>query len=111
MFDPATSGYLEVPYRDLSRPSISLWEHRLAIRRLREQNREQIDEIALFRAVTELRAIEKAAVHNTRSARRNQTRRVQPEPIITRETERQHHAKASTATSQPLAPFSEIEAW
>ncbi len=110
VFDPDTSGYLEVPYRDLSRPSISLWEHRLALRRLREHNRMQIDEMSLFNAVAELRTIEKAAVSLTRSARRNQTRRMQPEPI--------GHSAATPPDSvvwanatQPLSPFAEIEAW
>lgn len=111
VFDPSTSGYLEIPYRDLSRPSISLWEHRLAMRRLREQHREHIDEVALFRAVTELRAIEKAAVHNTRSARRNQTRRKQRDPIVPSVAALSHNTKTSPISSQSLSPFSEIEAW
>src|SRR5579884_3877219 len=33
VLDPKDGGYLEVPTRDLSRPAISLWEHRLARRR------------------------------------------------------------------------------
>src|SRR5207245_1417898 len=88
LFDPKTSGYLEVPYRDLSRPSITLWEHRLALRRLREQRRSQIDETALFQAVTELRTIEKNAVVTTRSARRNQTRRSRTDAILPAAIER-----------------------
>jgi putative transposase len=32
VLDPQDDGYLEVPTRDLSRPAISLWEHRLARR-------------------------------------------------------------------------------
>ncbi|MBY0457632.1 MAG: hypothetical protein K2V38_09865, partial [Gemmataceae bacterium] len=75
LYIPETGGYLDVPYRDLSRPAITLWEHRLALRRLREQHRAVIDESALFRAVTELRAIERAAVATTKTARRNATRR------------------------------------
>ena len=39
VLDPQDDGYLEVPTRDLSRPSISLWEHRLARRHLRLRHR------------------------------------------------------------------------
>ena len=82
VFDPDTSGYLEIPYRDLSRPGITLWEHRLALRRLREQRKTGIDEVALFRAITELRDIEKKSAKITRSARRNQVRRQVIQPGI-----------------------------
>jgi len=110
LFDPKTAGYLEVPYRDLSRPSITLWEHRLAMRRLREQRRSQIDETALFQAVTELRTIEKDAVVTTRSARRNQTRRNRTDAILPAATDRSNPAVPS-GTHQPMPPFAEIEDW
>ena len=61
VLDPQDDGYLEVPTRDLSRPSISLWEHRLARRRLRLRHRSQVDEAALFAAVEEMRAAEREA--------------------------------------------------
>jgi putative transposase len=110
VFDEKTSGYLEVPYRDLSRPSITLWEHRLAMRRLREQRRSQIDETALFQAVTELRSIEKNAVVTTRSARRNQTRRNQAEHILPKAIE-SGNSTAASGVHQPMPPFAEIEDW
>lgn len=75
VLDKTDNSYLEVPYRDRSHPPISLWEHRLALRRLRDQRREAIDETALFAAVTEMRTIEAEAAGATRSARRNQARR------------------------------------
>jgi len=75
VLDPLDDGYLEVPTRDLSRPAISLWEHRLARRRLRARHRGEIDEGALFTAVEEMRAAERNAARLTRSARRDRTRR------------------------------------
>ena len=75
VLDPLDDGYLEVPTRDLSRPAISLWEHRLARRRLRARHRGEIDEGALFAAVEEMRAAERNAARLTRSARRDRTRR------------------------------------
>jgi putative transposase len=61
ILDETDNSYLEVPYRDRSHPPISLWEHRLALRRLRDQRREAIDEAALFAAVAEMRDIEAEA--------------------------------------------------
>jgi putative transposase len=75
VLDPQDDGYLEVPTRDLSRPSISLWEHRLARRHLRLRHRSQVDEAALFAAVEEMRAAEREAARLTRSARRDRVRR------------------------------------
>jgi putative transposase len=39
VLDAEHNIYLEIPYRMLSRPSITLWEHQLARKRLREQKR------------------------------------------------------------------------
>ncbi len=75
VLDPLDGGYLEVPTRDLARPAISLWEHRLARRRLRAKHRGEIDEAALFAAVEEMRAAERDAARLTRSARRDRARR------------------------------------
>ena len=49
VLDPDGDAYLQVPYRTLSRPPISVWEQRAAVARLREQGRAQVDEDALFR--------------------------------------------------------------
>jgi len=120
VLDPLDGGYLEVPTRDLSRPAISLWEHRLARRHLRAKHRGEIDEAALFGAIEEMRAAERDAARLTRSARRDRTRRaVAPvlpgappptapaspalpaaEPAVTAEVE----------TELPL-PFDDIEQW
>lgn len=75
VLDPLIDTYLEVPCRILSRPTISLWEHRLARRRVRARRREAVDENSLFAAVEEMRAIEREATRLTRSARRDRTRR------------------------------------
>jgi putative transposase len=107
VFDPGAAGYIEVPYRDLSRPVISLWEHRLALRRLRERRMKDIDEASLFEAVAELRAIEQEAAASTRTARRNRTRRP-PEapPSVSLGA-----PPAVATTDEAFPPFEEIEGW
>lgn len=92
ILDPDDGGYLEVPYREVSRPPVSLWEHRLARVRLRQQRRGELDENALFAAIEEMRSIEAEAKTATRSIRRNRARRLglrviaEPAPVQARPT-------------------------
>ena len=65
-----------MPYRELSRPPVSLWEHRLARARLRQRRRGEVDEGALFAAIEEMRAIEEEARTSTRTTRRQRARRL-----------------------------------
>lgn len=75
VLDPDAKVYLEVGYRTLSRPAISVWEHGAAITRLRELGRAEVDENALFAMVEQMRAITDTATTATRKARREQQRR------------------------------------
>jgi putative transposase len=73
--DPDGTAYVEVPYRTLSRPPISVWEQRAAVARLREQGRAEVDEQALFAMVERMRQITEEAAVTTRKARRDRERR------------------------------------
>jgi len=70
MLDPDGTAYIEVPCSRQDRPRISLHEHRLAVVHLREQGRAQVDEDAIFRAVSQQREIVSEATQRTRSARK-----------------------------------------
>jgi len=76
--------YYDLNYRDLRRPPISLWEHRAALKRLREQGHAHVDETAIFRAVQAMREIADQATHASKAARRQQERRriVQNKPSV-----------------------------
>lgn len=119
VLDPRDDSYLEVPTRDLSRPSISLWEHRLARRRLRLRHRSEVNEAALFATIDEMRATERTANHLTRSVRRDRARRsaapgqpAAPPPVTPASIE-----PATLASTDPgveafaPAPFDIIEQW
>ncbi len=120
VLDPLDGGYLEVPTRDLSRPAISLWEHRLARRRLRARHHGEIDEVALFRAIEEMRAAERDAARLTRSARRDRTRRAAA-PELPAAPPSAEPALPAPATAETLVtgdgeaemprPFDDIEQW
>lgn len=75
VLDPEGKTYLPVPYRTLSRPAMSVWEHRAALERLRSEGRAQVDEVALFRMVEQMRTITATARSSTRKARRDAERR------------------------------------
>jgi putative transposase len=122
VLDSKDDGYLEVPTRDLSRPAISLWEHRLARRRLRTRHRGEVNETALYAAIEEMRVAEREAEHLTRSARRDRTRRASapdgPAAIIAAPATTSHEAATSAAPADPGGdaaglpqPFDDIEQW
>ena len=67
--------YYDVSYRDLRRPPISLWEHDLALKRLRDEGRARVDEEAIFRAVESMRTVVQTAERESKVARRQRERR------------------------------------
>jgi len=112
--DPDDGGYLEVGYRELARPPVSLWEHRLARSRLRRQRQGEVDEGVLFAAIEEMRAIEAQARTTTRTTRRNQARRLglrviaEPEPRLSEPAmSRPMRPVERTSSSEPFA----VEEW
>ncbi len=112
MLDPATNSYLEIPYRNLGRPSITLWEHRAALNHLRRYGRKKVDESLIFKAIEEMRGLVKEASHKSKKARRNRERKALTEV-------EGHHSIQSkdnvlgalNLPTGPIKPFSEIERW
>ena len=72
--DPKSNCYFEVPYRHLARPTISLWEHKAAVKHLRDLGRRELNEELIFSAIFELRNLTKEAAIKSKQARRNQER-------------------------------------
>ena len=71
--------YYDLAYSDLSRPPISVWEHRLALKRLREDGKAQVDEEAIFRTIETMRGITDQASAATKTARRQRARQTRNE--------------------------------
>jgi putative transposase len=63
-------GHIRVPYADLGKPPVSLWEHRQAVRSLHEQGRKTVDEYAIFTAISEQRQVLIEAHAQSKMARR-----------------------------------------
>ena len=86
--------YLEISYRTLSHPAVTLWEQRQARERLRQLGREQVDEAALFRMIRQMRDIVDTAKKTTRKVRRD--------------TERRQHLKTPSPPDRSLPPVAGI---
>jgi putative transposase len=114
VLEPEGQHYLEIPYRTLSHPAVTLWEQRQALAKLRQQGREQVDESALFRMIGQMREIVTSAQKATRKARRDADRRqhlkvsVPPDKPTPPETD---VADPQADNLTPAKPFDQIEEW
>ena len=105
---PDQQGYLEVSYRILSHPAISLFEHRIALKRLKDAGKQHVQESVLFKAIDEARSIVKTAASTTRSVRRNRTRiqenkKAQPKAVS--------RSVAPENQDNSIESFTDIEIW
>lgn len=110
VLDPEGAQYLEIPYRTLSHPSVTLWEHKKAIEKLKEQGKSQVDETSLFRMIVQMREITEGAARSTRKFRREAQRcshlpKVEKRTILPLPSE-----SLEPETSYPV-PFKQIEEW
>jgi putative transposase len=106
-------AYVEVPYRTLSRPPISVWEQQAAVARLREFGRAEVDENALFAMVAQMRSITETAMTATRKARRDRERRgaAPPRPRSATAVLAPPGAGTDEDTATVARPFEVIEQW
>ena len=107
VLDQKRNVYVEVPYRTLSNPAVTEWEQRAATKRLRQEGRAKVDEVAIFKAVEQMRSIADDAVTKSRSARRSHARRGHLAP-----SEQITTAALPTDSADAVAqPFADIEEW
>ncbi|MBX9689174.1 MAG: DDE-type integrase/transposase/recombinase [Candidatus Obscuribacterales bacterium] len=107
VLDPPSNQYIELPYRSISNPSVTLWEHRKAVARLRDLGRAEIDETSIFRMIEKMRLIVSTAEKESKRTRRENARRghlFQKEPQeLVPPNNRQRRAQAKR--------FDDIEEW
>ena len=109
-----------MPYRTLSHPAVSVWEHRAALERLRAEGRAQVDEEALFRMVEQMRTITDTAESTTRKARRDTERRnnagnaasrAKPAAAPPDDIPAAVDENGNASDAESVAPFEVIEQW
>ncbi|WP_032405558.1 Mu transposase C-terminal domain-containing protein [Rhodococcoides fascians] len=112
VLDPDSGGgYIEVPFRTMSHPAVTLWEHRAAVTRLRADGRSNIDEHALFSMIEKMREIATSAQKDTRRARRNRNRRTHLTSVTSTPTV-PCPPDIGAGTDHDAAPaFDDIEEW
>lgn len=119
-YDPELKQYFEIPYRDTSRPPISLWELKAAKRRLEEEGLKEVNEDLIFETLNRMREIENEAVRQTKKARReNQRRRHNQEGVQIHREAKVNALQPKTAgrsneptedfTVEDIKPFEELE--
>ena len=103
MLNPETKNYEKIGYRSFSYPAISLWEHQQAVKILRKDSKSKIDEITLFQTIEKLRQLTDASLSKSKSARRKNARRPQP------------NAESSEPSVEinydNIKPFEDMEYW
>jgi len=75
------NGIIEARPADLTRPAVTLWEHRAARRALREAGRRSVDEELIFRTIEAQRDVVDSAERQTKAIRRHQARRAHLAPL------------------------------
>ena len=112
-YDPDAQKHFRIPYRDTSRPPISLWELRATLRYLDEQGKKNVDEAQIFRAYDEMRRIEEQSKTLTRKTRMAQTRRRHHEAARKKASDVESVtpplAPADNSSFGDITPFDEIE--
>lgn len=116
VLEPEGHHYIEVPYRSISNPAVSVWEHRQALARLRERGAAQVNEAALFRTIEQMREVAETAARTTKRVRRETERRKHTgdgHPAVRALTIQAPPDPAVDAdpTGFPIQPFDQIEEW
>jgi putative transposase len=108
--DPVSSHYLEIPYRSISNPAVTLWEHRKAVEKLRESGRTEVNESMVFRMVSQMRQIAETAAAESKLARRDKARRkhLNNDCLVDQLTSSESPGKEDF---QHVNPFDDIEEW
>jgi putative transposase len=102
-------GYLEARPADRARPSIALWEHRAALRALRDAGRRAVDEDLIFATILAQRALVDEASRATKAMRRDVARRPRPSAPKTIDVSA---GPDRLAADPPLVlPYFEVEEW
>jgi len=69
-YHPILKEYIEIPYKNVTNPKITLWELKVAKEHLKQKNINNYNEIKVFEAIKELRKMEEESAEKTKLHRR-----------------------------------------
>lgn len=116
-YEPDTKSYIEVPFRDITHPAVSLWEIKAAKAKLREEGYASPNEDLIFGAIRKMDAIVETEKGKTKAARKLQAKKkrwakAKEHTAITQNSSfatSAHISQADDIFSQPIIPFDDIE--
>ena len=114
VFVRVADGYLEGHPADRTRPPIALWEHRAALRALREAGRKAVDEDLIFSTILAQRALVDEASRTTKATRRDLARRPrlsEPRSSPAKVIEASPGREPLAADAPLVLPYFEVEEW
>lgn len=82
MRTPGEREYIEIPYRDLTLPDMTLWEHRQAVKAVNEKNAGRANQKDVGREVLARREVIRKASSSTKRARRDEERLKHNSPLM-----------------------------
>jgi putative transposase len=77
VYDGQNKIYIEVPFRDLTRPAVSLWEVKNAKRQNRAESISVTNETLIFKTILRMRKLAEDESELTKTARRQRERQTQ----------------------------------
>lgn len=113
--DPDTKEYVAVPYRDITKPPISIWELRAAKKRLAEEGYTDINEELIFGAVRKMKDIVASEVTKTKKARKHEARSKgwkkskEHIPPVKQEPSQSPEEVEDDIFSMPIKPFDDLQ--
>lgn len=107
-YDPEVNTYYDIPYRDSSRPAISIWELRAVKKKIAEDGKDDIDENLIFDTYAKMRAIEENSVRITKKMRRDKQRRKLHQGVARHAASTQEN-NLDDVPNDKIIPFDEIE--
>ena len=116
-FDPKLGNYLCIPYRNITHPSLTIWEYRSVLRYLKEKGASEFNEDMIFQTYAALRKMEEAAMYKTASAKRlrNKARKDQAtsqsmkNQFTNKEQENIEDVSITPRSEEPILPFEDID--
>lgn len=114
-YDPEIKQYFNIPYRDTSRPAISIWELRETTKKLQEMGYKQINEALIFDSYEQMREQQEKAIKETKHARLKRQRRTfhqqitKPLSMNSATNETKAIDKISNLQTEEILPFDELE--
>lgn len=114
-YDPEVKQYFTIPYRNTSRPAISIWELRQATKTLEDSGYKQVNEALIFEAYEQMRQEQDKAIKETKKARLSRQRRTfhqqidKPLSVESAENKQKVMNKISNLVTEEITPFDELE--